>query len=113
MDTGHPIFYCNDCASQFRSPNQFISHLESHLGFLLKDMGQMPVEHQKEEPELSKALSVRASDALVTDDDIESKFRCKLCCRTFASNHAVKLHLSKTHSKSPDNHSQYVEMDRE
>ncbi|KAK5924177.1 hypothetical protein CgunFtcFv8_001075 [Champsocephalus gunnari] len=113
MDTGHPIFYCNDCASQFRSPNQFISHLESHLGFLLKDMGHMPEEHQKDEPELSKALSVRASDALVTDNDIESKFRCKLCCRTFASNHAVKLHLSKTHSKSPDNHSQYVEMDRE
>ncbi|XP_063748823.1 teashirt homolog 2 [Eleginops maclovinus] len=115
MDTGYPIFYCNDCASQFRSPNGFISHLESHLGFQIKDMCNMPVEHQTkvEEPELSKALSVRASEALVTDEDIDSKFRCKLCCRTFASNHAVKLHLSKTHSKSPDNHSQFVEMDKE
>lgn len=116
MDTGHPVFYCNDCASQFRSPPMFISHLESHLGFQIKDMCKMPVEHQTkvEEPELSKALSVRATpEALVSEEDIDSKFKCKLCCRTFASNHAVKLHLSKTHSKSPDNHSQYVEMDKE
>lgn len=115
MDTGHPVFYCNDCASQFRSPSGFISHLESHLGFQIKDMCKMPVEHHTkvEEPELSKVLSVRATEALITDEDIDSKFKCKLCCRTFASNHAVKLHLSKTHSKSPDNHSQYVEMDKE
>ncbi|MEQ2176199.1 hypothetical protein GOODEAATRI_025628, partial [Goodea atripinnis] len=59
MDTGHPIFYCNDCASQFRSPTTFISHLESHLGFQIKDMCKMPVEHQTkvEEPEMLKALS--------------------------------------------------------
>ncbi|XP_015228635.1 PREDICTED: teashirt homolog 2 [Cyprinodon variegatus] len=115
MDTGHPVFYCNDCASQFRSPTTFISHLESHLGFQIKDMCKMPVEHQTkvEEPEMLKALSVRATDSLVSEEDIDSKFKCKLCCRTFASNHAVKLHLSKTHSKSPDNHSQYVEMDKE
>lgn len=115
MDTGHPVFYCNDCASQFRSPMAFISHLESHLGFQIKDMCKMPVEHQTkvEEPELAKALSVRATEALVADEDVDAKFKCKLCCRTFASNHAVKLHLSKTHSKSPDNHSQYVEMDKE
>ncbi|CAG03867.1 unnamed protein product, partial [Tetraodon nigroviridis] len=115
LDTGHPVFYCNDCASQFRSPMAFISHLESHLGFQIKDMCKMPVEHQTkvEEPEVAKALSVRATEALVADEDIDAKFKCKLCCRTFASNHAVKLHLSKTHSKSPDNHSQYVEMDKE
>lgn len=115
MDTGHPVFYCNDCASQFRSPPMFISHLESHLGFQIKDMCKMPVEHQTkgEEPELSKALSVRATEVLAMEEDIDAKFKCKLCCRTFASNHAVKLHLSKTHSKSPDNHSQYVEMDKD
>lgn len=116
MDSGHPVFYCNDCASQFRSPATFITHLESHLGFQIKDMCKMPVEHHTkvEEPELPKALSVRpTSDALISEEDIDSKFKCKLCCRTFASNHAVKLHLSKTHSKSPDNHSQYVEMDKE
>uniref|UniRef100_A0A8C6WN45 Teashirt zinc finger homeobox 2 n=1 Tax=Neogobius melanostomus TaxID=47308 RepID=A0A8C6WN45_9GOBI len=116
MDSGHPVFYCNDCASQFRSPNSFIAHLESHLGFQIKDMCKMPVEHltKVEEPELPKALSVRPTpDALISEEDIDCKFKCKLCCRTFASNHAVKLHLSKTHSKSPDNHSQYVEMDKE
>ncbi|XP_077468287.1 teashirt homolog 2 [Stigmatopora argus] len=115
MDTGHPVFYCNDCASQFRSPISFISHLESHLGFQIKDMCKMPVEHQikVDEAELPKVLGVRASETLVPEEDVDSKFKCKLCCRTFASNHAVKLHLSKTHSKSPDNHSQYVEMDKE
>ncbi|KAM6977382.1 teashirt homolog 2 [Aplochiton taeniatus] len=115
MDTGHPVFYCNDCASQFRTPPVFIAHLESHLGFQIKDMGKLPIEHQTklEEPELSKALGVRATDPLVSEEDTDSKFRCKLCCRTFASNHAVKLHLSKTHSKSPENHSQYVEMEKE
>uniref|UniRef100_A0A8C7ZGS3 Teashirt zinc finger homeobox 2 n=1 Tax=Oryzias sinensis TaxID=183150 RepID=A0A8C7ZGS3_9TELE len=115
MDTGHPVFYCNDCASQFRSPATFISHLESHLGFQIKDMCKMPVEHQTkvEEPELSRPLGIRAAEALAVEEDVDSKFKCKLCCRTFASNHAVKLHLSKTHSKSPDNHSQYVEMDKE
>uniref|UniRef100_A0AAV2LZ45 C2H2-type domain-containing protein n=1 Tax=Knipowitschia caucasica TaxID=637954 RepID=A0AAV2LZ45_KNICA len=116
MDSGHPVFYCNDCASQFRSPSSFISHLESHLGFQIKDMCKMPVEHHTkvEEPELPKALSARPSpDALISEEDIDTKFKCKLCCRTFASNHAVKLHLSKTHSKSPDNHSQFVEMDKD
>ncbi|XP_023861955.1 teashirt homolog 2-like [Salvelinus sp. IW2-2015] len=115
MDTGHPIFYCNDCASQFRTPPAFISHLESHLGFQIKDMCELPIEHQTkvEKPELSKALSFRATETLVTEEDVDAKFKCKLCCRTFASNHAVKLHLSKTHSKSPENHSQYVEMDKE
>ncbi|KAG7472051.1 hypothetical protein MATL_G00104500 [Megalops atlanticus] len=114
MDTGNPVFYCNDCASQFRTPSAFITHLESHLGFQIKDMSKLPIEHQtKVEPELSKALGVRATETPATDEDPDSKFKCKLCSRTFASNHAVKLHLSKTHSKSPENHSQYVEMDNE
>uniref|UniRef100_A0A3B3RYZ5 Teashirt zinc finger homeobox 2 n=1 Tax=Paramormyrops kingsleyae TaxID=1676925 RepID=A0A3B3RYZ5_9TELE len=114
MDTGHPIFYCNDCASQFRTPSAFIAHLESHLGFQIKDMSRLPLEHQtKAEPELSKALGAGTTEAPSPEEDIDSKFKCKLCSRTFASNHAVKLHLSKTHSKSPENHSQYVEMDKE
>ncbi|XP_048874379.1 teashirt homolog 2 [Brienomyrus brachyistius] len=114
MDTGHPIFYCNDCASQFRTPSAFIIHLESHLGFQIKDMSRLPLEHQtKAEPELSKALGAGTTEAPSPEEDIDSKFKCKLCSRTFASNHAVKLHLSKTHSKSPENHSQYVEMDKE
>ncbi|KAI1897110.1 hypothetical protein AGOR_G00079750 [Albula goreensis] len=114
MDTGNPVFYCNDCASQFRTPSAFIIHLESHLGFQIKDMSKLPVEHQtKVEPELSKALGVRATETLPMEEDLDSKFKCKLCSRTFASNHAVKLHLSKTHSKSPENHSQYVEMDKD
>ncbi|XP_041954794.1 teashirt homolog 2 isoform X1 [Alosa sapidissima] len=116
MDTGHPVFYCNDCASQFRTPPAFIIHLESHLGFQIKDMSKLPMDHQTKvvtEPELPKALTVRALESVNAEEDGDSKFKCKLCSRTFASNHAVKLHLSKTHSKSPENHSQFVEMDKE
>ncbi|KAL2103846.1 hypothetical protein ACEWY4_000714 [Coilia grayii] len=117
MDTGHPVFYCNDCASQFRTPSAFITHLESHLGFQIKDMSKLPLDHQTKvvaEPELPKALSVRALESVTAaEEEGDSKFKCKLCSRTFASNHAVKLHLSKTHSKSPENHSQFVEMDKE
>ncbi|KAM6164909.1 teashirt homolog 2 [Rhynchocyon petersi] len=110
MDKGHPIFYCGDCASQFRTPSTYISHLESHLGFQMKDMSRMAVEQQsKAEQEVSRVSSAqRSPEAIAGEEDIDSKFKCKLCCRTFVSKHAVKLHLSKTHSKSPEHHSQFV-----
>nr|XP_057907935.1 teashirt homolog 2 isoform X2 [Doryrhamphus excisus] len=116
MDTGRPVFYCNDCASQFRLPAAFISHLESHLGFRIRDMCKMAVERRAEadEARLPKVAGpVRPCETPLPDEDGDAKFKCKLCCRTFASNHAVKLHLSKTHSKSPDNHSQYVDTDKD
>ncbi|KAI4562809.1 hypothetical protein MJT46_011771 [Ovis ammon polii x Ovis aries] len=110
MDKGHPIFYCGDCASQFRTPPTYISHLESHLGFQMKDMTRLAVEQQgKAEQELSRVSSAqRSPESIAGEEDTDSKFKCKLCCRTFVSKHAVKLHLSKTHSKSPEHHSQFV-----
>ncbi|XP_040837226.1 teashirt homolog 2 [Ochotona curzoniae] len=110
MDKGHPIFYCSDCASQFRTPSTYISHLESHLGFQMKDMTRMAVDQQsKVEQEISRVSSAqRSPETIAGEEDTDSKFKCKLCCRTFVSKHAVKLHLSKTHSKSPEHHSQFV-----
>ncbi|KAG8447048.1 hypothetical protein GDO86_014480 [Hymenochirus boettgeri] len=109
MDKGHPIFYCSDCASQFRTPSSYISHLESHLGFQMKDMNRLAVEQQKKaEKEISRVSAHLSPQPVAGDEETDSKFKCKLCCRTFASKHAVKLHLSKTHSKSPENHSQFV-----
>ncbi|XP_011364254.1 teashirt homolog 2 [Pteropus medius] len=110
MDKGHPIFYCSDCASQFRTPSTYISHLESHLGFQMKDMTRMAVEQQsKVEQEICRVSSAqRSPETIAGEEDTDSKFKCKLCCRTFVSKHAVKLHLSKTHSKSPEHHSQFV-----
>ncbi|XP_028926106.1 teashirt homolog 2 isoform X1 [Ornithorhynchus anatinus] len=115
MDKGHPIFYCSDCASQFRTPSTYISHLESHLGFQMKDMNRLAVEQQtKVEQEISRVSVQRSPETIAGEEDTDSKFKCKLCCRTFASKHAVKLHLSKTHSKSPEHHSQFVaEVDEE
>uniref|UniRef100_A0A2K6K1J3 Teashirt zinc finger homeobox 2 n=1 Tax=Rhinopithecus bieti TaxID=61621 RepID=A0A2K6K1J3_RHIBE len=110
MDKGHPIFYCSDCASQFRTPSTYISHLESHLGFQMKDMTRLSVDQQsKVEQEISRVSSAqRSPETIAVEEDTDSKFKCKLCCRTFVSKHAVKLHLSKTHSKSPEHHSQFV-----
>ncbi|XP_029467742.1 teashirt homolog 2 isoform X2 [Rhinatrema bivittatum] len=115
MDKGHPIFYCSDCASQYRTPSTYISHLESHLGFQMKDMNRLAVEQQtKTEREISRVSIQRSPQTVAGEEDTDSKFKCKLCCRTFASKHAVKLHLSKTHSKSPEHHSQFVaEVDEE
>ncbi|KAJ6665674.1 hypothetical protein lerEdw1_002044 [Lerista edwardsae] len=115
MDKGHPIFYCSDCASQFRTPSTYISHLESHLGFQMKDMNKLAVEQQtKVEQEISRISVQRSPETIPGEEDTDSKFKCKLCSRTFVSKHAVKLHLSKTHSKSPEHHSQFVaEVDEE
>ncbi|KAI3360611.1 hypothetical protein L3Q82_002477 [Scortum barcoo] len=70
-----------------KTPSSYISHLESHLGFSLKDLSKLSAEHLREQQAASK---------------------CRLCNRTFVSKHAVKLHLSKTHGKSPEDHLVFV-----
>ncbi|XP_053310086.1 teashirt homolog 2 [Spea bombifrons] len=109
MDKGHPIFYCSDCASQFRTPSSYIGHLETHLGFQMKDMNKLAIaQHTKVEKEVSRVAVQKSPQPTAGEEETDCKFKCKLCCRTFASKHAVKLHLSKTHSKSPEHHSQFV-----
>ncbi|KAK5603334.1 Teashirt 3 [Crenichthys baileyi] len=115
LDSGHPVFFCSDCASQIRSPSTYVSHLESHLGFRLRDLAKLSGE------QLLTSLPISLSSSLTTslpstespssspdDDESGAVHQCKLCKRTFASKHAVKLHLSKTHGKSPEDHLMYV-----
>ncbi|XP_067452543.1 teashirt homolog 3b [Thunnus thynnus] len=156
LDSGHPVFFCSDCASQIRSPSTYVSHLESHLGFRLRDLAKLSGEqllsqithqhHQQRHTKglsekllsnlhpsshplpsslptsLSSSLPISLPSSLTTplpstespspspedDDNSGSVYQCKLCNRTFASKHAVKLHLSKTHGKSPEDHLMYV-----
>ncbi|XP_022063396.1 teashirt homolog 3b [Acanthochromis polyacanthus] len=151
LDSGHPVFFCSDCASQIRSPSTYVSHLESHLGFRLRDLAKLSGEqllsqisqqhHQQRHTKglseklfsnlhasshplpssLPTSLPISLSSSLTTslpstespspspdDDDSGAVYQCKLCNRTFASKHAVKLHLSKTHGKSPEDHLMYV-----
>nr|XP_040130792.1 teashirt homolog 2 isoform X3 [Ictidomys tridecemlineatus]XP_040130793.1 teashirt homolog 2 isoform X4 [Ictidomys tridecemlineatus] len=77
MDKGHPIFYCSDCASQFRTPSTYISHLESHLGFQMKDMTRMAADQQsKVEQELSRVSSAqRSPETIAGEEDSDSKFK--------------------------------------
>ncbi|KAM4614216.1 teashirt homolog 3 isoform 1-T2 [Discoglossus pictus] len=106
LDTGHPVFFCNDCASQIRTPSTYISHLESHLGFRIRDLSKLSSEQINNQLAQTKS----PSEKLVSSPEEENgtSYQCKLCNRTFASKHAVKLHLSKTHGKSPEDHLLYV-----
>ncbi|XP_068419547.1 teashirt homolog 1 [Eschrichtius robustus] len=109
LDTGHPVFFCNDCASQFRTASTYINHLETHLGFSLKDLSKLTLNQIQEQQNVSKVLANKVLGPVgASEDDLGSTFQCKLCNRTFASKHAVKLHLSKTHGKSPEDHLIYV-----
>ncbi|KAM9409420.1 teashirt homolog 3b [Pholidichthys leucotaenia] len=153
LDSGHPVFFCSDCASQIRSPSTYVSHLESHLGFRLRDLAklsgeqllsQISQQHQRQTKGLSEklfstlhpsshplpsslpttlpaSLPISLSSSLAPslpstespspspeDDEGGAAYQCKLCNRTFGSKHAVKLHLSKTHGKSPEDHLLYV-----
>uniref|UniRef100_UPI00398EDE2B teashirt homolog 1 isoform X2 n=1 Tax=Pristiophorus japonicus TaxID=55135 RepID=UPI00398EDE2B len=109
LDTGHPVFFCNDCASQFRTPSSYIGHLESHLGFSMKDLSKLSIEQIREQQAIAKVIPNKSLSSVgMSEEDISSTFQCKMCNRTFASKHAVKLHLSKTHGKSPEDHLLYV-----
>uniref|UniRef100_A0A3Q3G1P3 Teashirt zinc finger homeobox 3b n=1 Tax=Kryptolebias marmoratus TaxID=37003 RepID=A0A3Q3G1P3_KRYMA len=109
LDSGHPVFFCSDCASQIRSPSTYVSHLESHLGFRLRDLSKLSGEQL-----LTSLPSTETPSPSPDDDDSGAVYQCKLCNRTFASKHAVKLHLSKTHGKSPEDHLMYVcELDKQ
>lgn len=113
MDSCQPVFLCGDCASQFRTPASYISHLESHLGFSLKDLSKLSSEHLREQQAASKVITDKLTfssplSLTTAEDDAGSVYQCRLCNRTFVSKHAVKLHLSKTHGKSPEDHLVFV-----
>lgn len=113
MDSCQPVFLCGDCASQFRTPASYISHLESHLGFSLKDLSKLSSEHLREQQAASKVITDKLTfssplSLATAEDEAGSVYQCRLCNRTFVSKHAVKLHLSKTHGKSPEDHLVFV-----
>ncbi|XP_029115769.1 teashirt homolog 1-like [Scleropages formosus] len=107
IDSGQPVFLCSDCASQFRTPSTYISHLESHLGFSLTDLSKLSMDHIREQQAVTKAIEDKEFGSVALSED-DSLYQCKLCSRAFVSKHAIKLHLSKTHSKSPEDHLGFV-----
>lgn len=109
IDSGQPLFLCSDCASQFRTPTSYIHHLESHLGFSLKDLSKLSIDLIRDQQAVTRMISDKSFNSLgLTEEDAGSIFQCKLCNRTFVSKHAIKLHLSKTHGKSPEDHLIFV-----
>ncbi|KAK7891664.1 hypothetical protein WMY93_023627 [Mugilogobius chulae] len=118
LDSGQPIFFCSDCASQIRTPAAYVCHLEAHLGFKIRDLAKLsPKQTVRDTHALTDKLvpleSFLSGQSL---DDCSSNgavYRCQLCVRKFATKHAIKLHLSKSHGKSPEDHLLYVcELDK-
>ncbi|KAM3870273.1 teashirt homolog 3 [Diretmus argenteus] len=113
LDSGQPIFYCSDCASQIRTPAAYICHLEAHLGFRIRDLAKLsPKQTVRDSQTLTeKLVPLESFLSPQSQDDCSSNgavYRCQLCVRKFASKHAIKLHLSKSHGKSPEDHLLYV-----
>ncbi|XP_029299580.1 teashirt homolog 1 [Cottoperca gobio] len=107
IDCGQPQFLCSDCASQFRTPSSYIQHLESHLGFTLKDLSKLSID-LIEQQTVSRIEDKTFSSSGLTEEDACLIYQCILCNRTFVSKHAIKLHLCKTHGKSPEDHLVFV-----
>nr|XP_043908774.1 teashirt homolog 1-like isoform X1 [Solea senegalensis] len=107
IDSGQPLFLCSDCASQFRTPNAYIHHLESHLGFTLKDLAKLSID-LLEQQGVGRIDDKSFGSSGLLEEDAGSIYQCKLCNRTFLSKHAIKLHLCKTHGKSPEDHLIFV-----
>nr|XP_061808654.1 teashirt homolog 1-like [Nerophis lumbriciformis] len=110
MDSGQPLFLCGDCASQFRTPSSYIRHLESHLGFTLQDLSKLSIDFLEQQVvgRTDEKTLVPSEFREHDDSDSGSLNQCKLCSRTFVTKHAIKLHLCKTHGKSPEDHLIFV-----
>ncbi|XP_051926289.1 teashirt homolog 1-like [Hippocampus zosterae] len=109
MDSGQPLFLCGDCASQFRTPSSYIRHLESHLGFTLQDLAKLSIDFlERQVVGRMDGKTLGRSEFTEHDDDDGSLNQCKLCSRSFVTKHAIKLHLCKTHGKSPEDHLIFV-----
>ncbi|KAL6478970.1 hypothetical protein MHYP_G00124030 [Metynnis hypsauchen] len=58
VDSGHPVFFCSECAIQIQSRSTYLCHLESHLGFRMRDLAKFSCENMgKKIPRHSKDLS--------------------------------------------------------
>ncbi|KAI4904448.1 hypothetical protein NFI96_001667 [Prochilodus magdalenae] len=45
VDSGHPVFFCSECAMQIQSRSTYLCHLESHLGFRMRDLAKFSCEN--------------------------------------------------------------------
>ncbi|XP_035678962.1 teashirt homolog 1-A-like [Branchiostoma floridae] len=93
--TTSPLFQCLECGTQPTTPRHFVSHLENHLGFKVTDVNAMAAKMA------SEPVTRQAVNSSKVADVNENSFKCSLCSCEFKSRHAVKIHLSKTHEKSP------------
>uniref|UniRef100_A0A3Q4HGS2 Teashirt zinc finger homeobox 3a n=2 Tax=Neolamprologus brichardi TaxID=32507 RepID=A0A3Q4HGS2_NEOBR len=111
LDSGQPIFFCSDCASQIRTPAAYVCHLEAHLGFRIRDLAKLSPKQTVRDSQTEKVAPLESFLPPQSQDDCSSNggvYRCQLCVRKFATKHAIKLHLSKSHGKSPEDHLLYV-----
>uniref|UniRef100_UPI00358F48A6 teashirt homolog 3-like n=1 Tax=Myxine glutinosa TaxID=7769 RepID=UPI00358F48A6 len=104
METGRPIFYCSDCALQFRTPLAYVGHVETHLGFGLRDVARAVgrSDGQCMSPSLAEDTEKSSVSPTSGADTTGGSHRCRLCSRSFASRNALKLHHNKSHTKASE-----------
>ena len=101
LDSGQPAFFCSQCSSQIQTPSAYVGHLESHLGFSLKDLAKISGEKlRKQAGQSDKAPSDQQPPLPAQYEEGKSVLLgCKFCKQTFTSKHAVRLHMCKTHGR--------------
>lgn len=111
LDSGQPTFFCSDCASQIRTPVAYVHHLEAHLGFKVTDLAKMSSKLTVKDSQSLTGIPLECLLSPNLKDDCcvnGAVYHCRLCVRKFATKHAIKLHLSKSHGKSPEDHVLYL-----
>ncbi|XP_063053293.1 teashirt homolog 3-like [Engraulis encrasicolus] len=103
LDSGQPAFFCSQCSTQIHTPAAYVGHLESHLGFSLKDIGKISGDKLRKQVTRSSDR-VSQSEKLPTshlssqeEEGTTGLLGCKLCKQTFTSKQALRLHMSKLH----------------
>ncbi|PWA15183.1 hypothetical protein CCH79_00008740 [Gambusia affinis] len=80
--TGLSMTTISHWLANFRTPLSYINHLESHLGFTLKDLSKLSVD-LLEQQTVSRIEDKTFTSSGLTEDDSGSAYQCKLCNRTF------------------------------
>ncbi|KAG5274013.1 hypothetical protein AALO_G00158230 [Alosa alosa] len=110
LDSGQPAFFCSQCSTQIQTPSAYVEHLESHLGFRLKDLAKVSGEKAAQQLRKQAVWSSKAPADKQAASHLPSLYEegkcvllgCKFCKQTFTSKHALRLHTCQIHGRTED-----------
>uniref|UniRef100_A0AAY5ETZ3 C2H2-type domain-containing protein n=1 Tax=Electrophorus electricus TaxID=8005 RepID=A0AAY5ETZ3_ELEEL len=90
VDSGHPVFFCSECAMQIQTRSTYLCHLESHLGFRMRDLAKFSCKNlNKKVVRDSKILSQKTSLSPSSHGAGQEQLYklCKLCYNIYHQTH--------------------------